>query len=144
MSTDIKEKPLKVVLDTNIIISAIGFGGKPRAVLLLVLGKKIQAITSTILLAELEDVVNKKFLKLANVFKRVIKKLNKSFTIVQPTKTLQIARDIDDNRVLEAAVEGGCRYIITGDNDLLELGSFKNIQIITAEKFSSEFEMLSK
>lgn len=139
MSISTAENPLKVVLDTNIIISAIGFGGKPRTVLLMVLGKKIHAITTPLLLAELEDVVYKKFPKLAVNFKKIVKKLKKSFIIVQPTKTLQIVRDTDNDRVIEAAIKGKCRYIITGDKDLLELNSFENIQIVTAEQFLSQF-----
>lgn len=61
MSLDTDENRVKVVLDTNILISAIIFGGKPNQVLLLVLKDKIQAITSPILLAELREVLNKKF-----------------------------------------------------------------------------------
>ncbi|HEX8932007.1 MAG TPA: putative toxin-antitoxin system toxin component, PIN family [Patescibacteria group bacterium] len=52
-----------------------------------------------------------------------------------------MVRDIDDNRVLEAAVEGKCQYIITGDADLLDLKIFQSIKIITAEDFLKEQEV---
>ena len=53
------ESQLRVVLDTNILVSAIAFGGKPKEVLLLVTQEKIQAVTSSTLLAELEETLTK-------------------------------------------------------------------------------------
>ncbi len=130
--------PIKVILDTNILISGIGFGGKPREVLHLILDDKIEAITSPILLAELEDVINKKFPKLVYIFALIIKQIKDKFKIVNPQRSLLVSRDEDDNRVLEAAVEGKCSYIITGDKDLLDLKNFKNIKIVTSDTFLDE------
>ena len=47
------------------------------------------------------------------------------FEVVNPRNSLKVARDDDDNRVLEAAITGKCEYIVTGDEDLLSL---KNIR----------------
>lgn len=136
MSTGTAENPVKVVIDTNIIISGIGFGGKPRKILQLILDNKIKAVTSPILLAELEDVITKKFPKLSANFKLINKKLRQKFAIVRPINTIDILRaDPDDNRVLEASVQGNCRYIVTGDKELLQLKTFQNIQIVTADEF---------
>lgn len=126
---------IKVVLDTNILISAVGFGGKPRTILKLILDDKIKAVTTNILLAEIEDVIIKKFPNLADSFSLLNKHIKKKFQTVKPKEHLNIARDEDDNRVLEAAIEGGCQYIVTGDKDLLDLGSYKKIKILTAESF---------
>ncbi|MBI2040465.1 putative toxin-antitoxin system toxin component, PIN family [Candidatus Microgenomates bacterium] len=52
-----------------------------------------------------------------------------------PHETLHILRDEDDNRVLEAAREGNCDFIVTGDQDLLDLGKYKKIKILTSEEF---------
>lgn len=128
-------KPLKILLDTNIIISAIGFGGKPRIILQLILDKKIKAVTSPVLLAELADVVAKKFPKLADNFEITMKQIKHKFKVIQPVKTVSMVNDEDDNRVLEAADEGDSDFIITGDKELLELGKFKGIQIVTAMQF---------
>ena len=126
---------VKVTLDTNIIISAIGFGGLPRNILELILVDKIKAVTSNILLAELEDVITKKFPNLAFEFELLNKKIRKNFQIVKPKEHLKVVRDEDDNKVLEAAIEGKCQYIVTGDKDLLELDSFRGIKILTPEQF---------
>lgn len=140
MNIDTVANPVKVTLDTNIIISGIGFGGKPRSVLQLILDNKIQVYTSSILLAELEDVTSKRFPKLANNFELIGKKIRKKFITVQPKTTLKVVKDDDDNRVLEATVEGKCDYIITGDKELLKLKSFRNIKILTPNEFLDIWE----
>ncbi|SRR6266568_610946 len=142
MNLDIRKNPVKVLLDTNILISAIGFGGKPRQILLLVLEKRIKAVTSPILLAEFHEVVNKKFPKLAPHLRLIDTKIKKIFLIVHPKVSLDIVRDKDDNRVLEAAIQGNCQYIITGDNDLLDLKIYQEIKIVTSEIFLKELEII--
>ncbi len=131
--------PLRVVLDTNILISAIGFGGKPRQVLALVLARQIEIVSSSMLLAEFDDVVSKKFPELEYNLRKIIRKIKEKSVIVSPGKSIKLSRDEDDNRVLEAAVEGSCDYIITGDKDLLNLKNYQNIKIVTVEQFLSEY-----
>src|SRR5579872_7363409 len=104
MTSDIRKNPVKVLLDTNVLISALGFGGKPRQILLLVLEKKIKAVTSPILMAEFHEVINKKFPNLTIQLPLIETKLKKIFFIVHPKESLDIVRDKDDNRVLEAAI----------------------------------------
>lgn len=140
MSLDIRKSPVRVLLDTNILISALGFDGKPRDVLQLVLEHKIKSVTSPILLAELHEVINKKFSLLSNHLSQIETRIKKIFIIVHPKQTIHIVRDIDDNRVLEAAVQGRCQYIVTGDKDLLDLKEYQNIKIISAEIFLNELD----
>ncbi|MBI4059160.1 putative toxin-antitoxin system toxin component, PIN family [Candidatus Microgenomates bacterium] len=127
----------RVVLDTNILISAIGFGGKPRKILLLTLGDNFQGVTSSILLAEFHEVIIKKFPELQKILPIVERKISKKFLIVKPRKTLDILKDKDDNRVLEAAIEGNCAFIVTGDKELLKLKNYQGIKVLTAEEFLS-------
>ena len=129
------KSPLKAVLDTNILISALVYGGKPEQVYNLVLEKQIIAVTSNILLAELLEHLIKSFhfeQKRIGQLERIIKK---HFIVVHPKEIIKVIRDEDDDRVLEAAAAGNCDYIITGDNDLLELKSYQDIKIVTAEEF---------
>ncbi|MDP2720731.1 MAG: putative toxin-antitoxin system toxin component, PIN family [bacterium] len=137
MNLGTSKDPVKVLLDTNILISAIGFGGGPRKVFLLALQKKIQGVTSPILLAEFREVISKKFPKLIHHLTRIEKGIKKSFIIVQPEMTINILKDTDDNRVLEAAVDGKCEYIFTGDKELLELDTFRGIKILPVARFLS-------
>lgn len=127
--------PLKVVLDTNVLISSIIFGGNPKKVVQLVLEKQIIGVTSKVLLAELSEVLAKKFNFEEQRIIHLDQKIKKAFILTQPTKTLKIVNDEPDNRVLEAAVESDCHYIVTGDKELLNLNKFKSIRIVTVAKF---------
>lgn len=139
MSIGTDENLPKIVLDTNILISAVGFKGKPREVLELVLNDKIKAFSSSVLLAELEDVISKKFPVLAYNESFILAEIRDKLYIVAPQSSIHAVRDWDDNRVLEAAVEGDCDYIVTGDRDLLDLNSYKKIKIVTAEQFLNKY-----
>lgn len=135
MNLDTDENHARVILDTNVLISAIGFGGNPRKILLLTIKKKIRGVISKILLAELHEVILKKFPRIETQLLIIEKQIKDKFIIVEPRATLSIIRDEDDNRVLEAAVEGNCNFIVTGDKDLLELAKYKNIKIIRPSQF---------
>lgn len=56
--------------------------------------------------------------------------------MVEPDFTLDIvSADPSDNRILECAAAGGCRYIVTGDTHLLKLGTLQDIQILAPDTF---------
>src|SRR5579871_3895462 len=98
---------VKVVLDTNILISSIVFGGKPKQILQLVLDQNVIAITSPILLAELREVLSKKFYLIPPMIVTItIQEIEDNFIVVQPKKSLSVLHDEPDNRILEAALEG--------------------------------------
>lgn len=134
---------VRVVLDTNILISAIGFGGIPNEVFKLAINKKIQAVSSPSLIAEFQDVINNKFPLLVPNLPLIIKNITQQFNIVQPKIRIEILQDKDDNRVLEASIAGGCRYIVTGDRELLELAKYKQIHILTAQQFMEELKQIN-
>ena len=140
MNIGMAESPVRVVLDTNTLISALVYGGNPQKVLVLALNKRIRIITSPILQAELVDIIAKKFPLSLDDMHLLKEEMQKSFVIVHPHIALDIVRDNDDNRVLEVAVEGDCNFIITGDRDLLELCKYKKIKIVTPAQFLTELE----
>lgn len=63
------------------------------------------------------------------------KNIKESFLVINPKINIEVLEDRPDNRVLEAAIEGKCDYIISGDKKLLELASFKGVKIVTANQF---------
>lgn len=136
-------KLLNVLLDTNILVSAIVFGGKPQIILKMSLEHSFQVIISPILMAELLDVINKKFSLNLEDYHLLEQQILHNFIIVKPFKAFHILNDEDDNRVLEAAYEGKCDYIVTGDKELLRLGKFKRIKILTAEEFLKHYQSAS-
>ncbi|OGE79105.1 MAG: putative toxin-antitoxin system toxin component, PIN family [Candidatus Doudnabacteria bacterium RIFCSPHIGHO2_01_FULL_46_14] len=130
---------VKAVLDSNILISAFLYGGKPQQIIDLLIESRFIAITSPILLAEVLDVFAKKF-KFSN--ERLIQtesEIKQAFQFVHPSFILRELRDEDDNRVLEAAAEGRCDFIVTGDLELLNLKIFRGIKILTPAQFLQKF-----
>ena len=125
----------RVVVDTNVLVSAWLFGGNPRTILELVLNNQIEGVTSPQLLSELSDVLLKKFNFSAAKTRAVERKIKDRFEIVQPKSSIAILKDEGDNRVLEAAVTGRCHFIITGDKELLALKKFRKVAIISPEDF---------
>lgn len=130
----------RVVLDSNILVSAYVFGGKPETILESITTEQIKGVTSQILISELLDVLRKKFAVSESDILPIQSEMEESFEIVYPKIELEVVRDVDDNRVLETAVEGKCQYIVTGDKELLELGSYQKIKILTAAQFLSILE----
>ncbi len=125
----------KVTIDTNVIISALIFGGNSKIIVEKLLKREFIAFTSIQLVSELVETLLIKF----NFSREMILKLDaliaSNFVVVYPTKRINVARDIDDNRVLEVAVTSNSKYIITGDKDLLVIKRYKNIDIISPKEF---------
>ncbi len=126
----------RVVLDSNVVVSGLGWSGAPAKILDAALNDRLVLLTSPLLLAELRRVLG--YPKLAKVIgdaQQLVDLVEESSVVVLPTRTLAVVGDESDNRVLEAAVEGAADYIVSGDGDLLELGSFEGIPIVTPATF---------
>ncbi len=131
---------LRVVVDTNVLVSGIVFGGIPKQILALVLDEHVVGVTTRVLVAELIDVLSKKFHFSPRKLAHAESSVQDGFLMVQPENVITLLDDDDDNRVLEAAVAGACGYIVTGDMDLLRLKRYKDIAIVTATEFLKVFD----
>lgn len=131
---------LRVLLDTNIFISAFQFGGTPFYVFEYVLSKRVIGISSHELLVELLGVLRRKFQLDDDAIALTEKKVLRAVRMVDPAVSLDVLNDVDDNRVLEAAITGRCDYIVTGDTDLLRLKQYEGITIVTAAEFLKVFD----
>ncbi len=128
----------RVVLDTNVIVSGLGWRGAPAAILDAVGDDRLVLVTSAALLAELRRVLD--YPRLAKVIQggaQLADLVAASGVVVAPNRVLTVVSDDDDNRVLEAAIEGTADYIVSGDSDLLDLGSFQGIPIIAPGEFAA-------
>ena len=127
---------LTIVLDTNVLISAIVFKGIPEKILKsCILKNKFDAVISPEILAELIKKLKLKFgfsdeltSKWELIFKNTLKNM-------LPSYNTKVCRDPDDNKILDLALFSGAKYIITGDKDLLSLGTHAEIKIITPANF---------
>lgn len=128
-------KSPRVVLDTNVFISALVFGGKPREVTELLVDT-ITVVYAHEILTEIRRIIHLKFPAFNEDLERLEKLLERDALRVELGSSLvTISRDPDDNKFIETAIIGDCQYIVSGDKDLLAIGSYKNIRIIKPAEF---------
>ncbi|MBW2990247.1 putative toxin-antitoxin system toxin component, PIN family [Candidatus Woesearchaeota archaeon] len=127
----------KIVADTNIMISALGWKGKPRELFKRILNKEFELITSQKQIEELHRVMNYTKFKFSEEQK--IRFISLLFEIAQvievPDKLKVIKEDSKDNFLLETAVLSGAEYIISGDEHLLKLKKYLGTKITTIAQF---------
>lgn len=129
----------RIVLDTNVYISALRYGGNPQLVLDQVLYGEFQLLTSTPLEDELKRVLREKFSYSPHQILETTASLWKQAERVGPKKRLSICQDDSDNRVLECALEGKADFIVTGDRHLLNLPIIEALAIVTPAAFVIRF-----
>lgn len=127
---------LRATADTNILISGLNFRGKPFQFLELAREGKINLTVSDAILDEMADVLARKFdfmpAEVAEARTRIVRFVR----VVKPAVQLEVIKeDPADNRVLECAVAEGSHFIVTGDKDLLRLGRYDSVRILTASGF---------
>lgn len=121
---------VRLVLDTNIVISALLWRGPPHDLL---------GLAATRLIAELIDVLARpKFGPAVSASKLTCQQLAELCcqiaTVIRPaTIPPTVLRDPDDDHVLACALTAQADYIVTGDKDLLDLKQFHTVPILTAE-----------
>ena len=130
---------LRVVIDTNVIISALNFGGNPKAVLELARRSHIRNTTSPFIINEIERVLTRKFGWQKDVTREVINDIQGFSHVVTPPETIAVIKNLPDNRILECAVAGEADYLISGDHHLTDLKTFGTINIVTPMEFLAIF-----
>jgi len=133
---------LRIVLDSNVIISAFLFGGQPARIVGYVLDGSLQCFVSMAIFDEIQDVLQRpKFGLSAEQALAFIEELHNLCWLVTPTTRVRAIRtDPDDNRVLECALAADADMIISGDSHLLNLGQWQDIRILSPAEFIREFE----
>jgi len=136
---------MKVVLDTNVWVSAWLWRGLPNNLIHLARREEIQVCISESLLAELENTLSYKKLQQKiqslNLTKEQLLIGTREITYIYPIEELVVPelRDPDDTIVLATAIAASAEVIITGDRDLLILQEYQNMQIMTATDFLEQY-----
>jgi len=131
-----------VVLDTNVLVSAIGWRGAEYRLYRQCRSQGPQLAVSPALLDELRRVLEYPKLGFAGgEIDDFISDLLGHAVLVSPSQTLEVVEDDpDDNRVLECAVVAEARYIVSGDKHLLALEEYEGIRITGAQTALRELE----
>ena len=131
---------MKVVLDTNILVSGTFWTGDSFEILKKIDDKVIILILSKEIIKEYEEVIKSEEIigKISNknlLINKVVEKIILNSIIVNPKKIINIVKeDPDDNKIVECATEGNADYIISYDNHLLKLKEYEGIKIITPKE----------
>ena len=127
---------LKVVIDTNVFISAFYLPeSKPAGVVLLARRKTILNVISLPILKEVERIIKKKLLWDNSKTQAAVRRIKNFSEEVHPQERLAIIADDPDNRILECAVAGQADFIISGDHHLLDLKNYQGIKIVHPARF---------
>jgi uncharacterized protein len=128
---------IRIVVDTNILISAFLFGGKPEMVLERALLGHVSLVASREILNELEGVLcGRKFRYPPEIARSIVREFEPMCEMVAPTRKVAVVKaDPYDNMVLECAVEARIDYVVSGDSHLLKLERFENIPILSPAQF---------
>jgi putative PIN family toxin of toxin-antitoxin system len=124
---------MRIVCDTNVLISGLLFGGSCRTIIRLVSEGRLDGFTSSALVTELEGVLLRpKFGLGTSQVGAIVDLVRQTFVSVSPRETITaVAGDPDDGVVLEAATAAAAHVVVSGDEHLLRLGEFHGVRIVS-------------
>jgi putative PIN family toxin of toxin-antitoxin system len=127
---------LKVVFDTNILVSALLFpGGRGEAALSRIVEEIDELVLSKAILDELLGILGRKFARDSEELAHVAVYLSELARFVKPRRTIAVLKDEPDNRILECAIAGRAQAIVTGDHELLELAEYRGVRILSLRQY---------
>jgi len=130
---------MRVVFDTNILVSALVFpGGRADIALRRIIEERDRLLLSKPILDELLGILARKFSRDAEELAHVAVFLSDLSIVVKPRRKFVILADEPDNRILECAVTGGADAIVTGDKALLELKTFRKVKLLSLRVYLEE------
>lgn len=131
---------MRIVCDTNVLLSGFLFGGHCRTIIRLVSEGRIDGFTSSALVAEIEGVLLRpKFGLTTHQVGAIMDLVRETFVSVSPAESVAVVKhDPEDDAVLEAALAASAEMVVSGDGHLLDLGEFRGIRIVSPACFIEE------
>ena len=130
---------MRILIDTNILISGLFFSGLPKK-LLTVLDEKFNICVNKEITSEYNAQIDK---KISNPKYHLNEELREKFFSnlhsFEKVSDLKICRDHDDDKFINCAIDAKAIYIVSGDSDLLTIKNFAGIEIVTAREFYEKY-----
>ncbi len=127
---------MKIVFDTNILVSAMLWRGTPYRCLLAIRAGLAELILSPPIIDEFRNVLDKKFALTREEIDEGIAIVQESATLIAIPGTLRVVTDDpEDDKFIETALVAGAQCLISGDKHLLRLGDYRGIKVISARAF---------
>ena len=131
----------RIVVDTNIYISAIFWGGKPREIIDLGRDNRVHIFTSLEIENDIAEKLRTKFRLNEEEINQILLDFSTLTVPVKVTTKIEvIPDDPEDNKFIECAVISGANYIVSGDKHLLDLKEYSGIKILKASEYLAIFE----
>jgi uncharacterized protein len=126
---------MRLVLDTNVVASALLWGGKPARLLQVAREKRVELFASTHMLAELTDILGRRMFEAkisASLLSidQIVDRYAQLALLVHPVTVAGIAPDPDDDVVIGTALAAKADFIVTGDQPLLTILEHQGIRIV--------------
>lgn len=137
---------MKAILDTNVLISSVISTGTPHKVVVAGFRGEYQIVASVATLTEFRETLLKypdRFQMNEQDVQKEVETVRYFVEFVEPEEDINaVAEDPDDDKFLEAAVAGNVDYLVSGDQHLLDLDSFRGISIVTPRAFYDQLDEL--
>lgn len=121
---------MRLVLDTNVLLSGYLFGGVPRVLIRAAFTGSVQLVTSPALLNELEGVLALRFEMDASAVHLLRADIEQIADVIIPAEVPRVLDDPDDDEVLAVVVPGRAELVVSGDKDLIRLGTYCGVAIV--------------
>ena len=127
---------MRVVFNTNIFISALAIPGSlaEKAILKVVEGGDTLIISRDII-NEVLSVLSSKFNRGKEALSHVAVILSELGELVKPIQKVSIFKEDPDNRILECAIHGKADLLVTGDKEILHVGEYKGVRIVSLKEY---------
>lgn len=127
---------MRVVFDTNVLVSALALpGGRGDEALRRIVEGQDSLVISRPILDELLGVLARKFAHDRDALARVAVFLAELGEFVEPTESLAVLADEPDNRILECALASGAQVVVTGDRAMLAHREYRGIRIVSLSAY---------
>lgn len=136
---------MRAVLDTNVLISGLLWRGNPHRCILAAEGGLYELVLAEPILQELKDKLIVKFDNTPREAEDSVAGLQRVATLASIAgKTGWVLADPDDDKFVEAAIQGNANFIVSGDHHLLSLGTVEGIPVLTPRQFMERLEQHSQ
>ena len=131
---------MKVILDTNVIISSIFYGGVPEVIVEACIANKLRIVVSPSILTEYREVAERMARRMPTDYKTVIEWIVTHSTAVPDTVlTDPVSTDPDDEKFIAAALESTAKIICSGDKHLLAVNGYMGIEVLKPKPFADKY-----
>ena len=131
---------MKILIDTNIVISGLFFHGLPNQLFKELDFEKFNVCINEEILDEYERQIYKKIINPKYKLNRELNdKFFSSLQRFEKFSDLKVCRDPKDDKFINCAIDAKAMYIVSGDNDLLTLKNFAGVEIVTAREFYEKY-----